>query len=227
MRAWRGGGATLDLNGEAPLGAASHLPNRASVYVYPELTRAAMRKELTSGAAVSWPSREVLPHVVALLAFDWKFATFEDERSFNALMKKHQHRLQALAVANFHRTVWNKRFPAEPFSKDEWREWPVPTKGQLIHDLRVGHNDRGGKTPFDQLTLGDFVTQISVGWFLWSRDLSGAFKQVPLHSLEPVIAGWAFDRQLAVAVRLPFGARASPYQYGAHLGRPILWLVIR
>ncbi len=225
LRALGGGGATIDLNTEAVLGDAVHQPNRAAIYAYPELVANMAKKELASGAAALWPNDGTLPHVIAPLSVVFKFATHEEERKYFELLRRHGHQLKAIANADFMRTVRAKPFPCDPL--DPGIRWPTPLKCRFIHDLREGLNNRGGKTPFDQLTLAHYVTNIRKGWWLWSRDLEGAFKQIAVCELEPIIAGWATMGMIGVATRLPFGATASPFQYGAHLGRPILWLVIR
>lgn len=99
-------------------------------------------------------------------------------------------------------------------------------KTRIIHDARVGINDRADAPSMGQLdTLTSVVHQLQPGDYLWVSDLRAAFKNVRVVPWQLGLMAFAFLGTTYIDTRLTFGLNLAPLLYHACIGHPLLWMI--
>lgn len=217
-------GASIDPAGEAPiLGGDIRLTNHLSLYGQAELVSSKLQQQRDAGTLVEWP-RDSEPLVVSPLGTITKCPLLADEIRLDLWEKTQQSSLRGAqqrdAQANSSRTATTLAHLNAP---------RAPTgsgKVRIIHDARVGINDRADAPSLGKLdTLASVVHQSRPGDFMWVSDLRAAFKNVRIVPWQLGLMAFAFLGVTMVDTRLTFGLNLAPLLYHACVGHPLLWMI--
>ena len=215
-------GAAVDMGPDTPIAERWHTPNAPSLFLHYAAAMQKLNEEIGLGQYIAWPDKVVLPVFICPLGAVLKPLAIGGDRELERAKREHNAQCRALARSEFEcvtrRIQW--AMPPKPPCLD------FDVKLRIIHDQRA-FNDRGAKRPFDQDTINAFLNAARPGWWGWCADLLHAYKQVRVLQGQLLFMGCVIGGDVYVACKLPFGARASPFQYTQVLGRTVLWLAVR
>lgn len=219
-------GATIDPAPELPLREPIHLANHSSIFQNVQFVRDAIHKQFQERTMYEWPAQiegQAIPkpHAISPIGLVVKHEMLEDEKAFNQWIARNSGTLTEAAARD---------------ARGESADWvvkhlePLPTpKGKrtwrIIHDARVGVNDRGEPPPTgDNDTLRAFVRQLRPGYFMFTEDIKGAFKTVTVIPHQTVLNACSFEGRVLVDSTLVFGTNRSPGAFRACVADPLQWL---
>ncbi len=219
-------GASIDPAPTAQLAPPRVDKNHNSLYTHLPLVTGKLAKQGNAGTLMTWPRRDVMPHVVAPLGTVTKFESFADEQNFEDWERAHKASFAAASNADleaFERgatiNVADLNMPAPP-------QTTGASSIRIIHDARFGINDRGEAPTFAALTtLHDIVHYAQPGDYLWVEDIQGAFKLVSPVPWQAILLASIFLGTLFIDTRLTFGLNMSPYLFHACVAHPLMWVV--
>ena len=215
-------GAAVDMGPATPITERCHEANAPSLFWDYRAVMKKLNSEIDLGQYLPWPDSSVLPVFICPLGAVAKPLTVDGDRDLERSKRAHGNLFRKLAKSERDSVV--KRVPWEP--PPDLPRFSFEFKLRIIHDQR-SFNDRGPKWPFEQDTISAFLDAARPGWWGWCADLLHAYKQVRVLREQLIFMGCVIGGKVYVAGKLPFGARASPYEYTQVLGRTVLWLAIR
>ena len=222
-------GATIDPQPDALFQHFLRALNHASLYAHIPFVAARLQRQLDEGTLLPWPS-DHWPFVVAPLGVVVKHKDFAEHTAFKVWERANAWRLAKAAAVDAE--LCNVTKHTLRLSPEEFPVLTPPgTHGavseRLIHDARLGINDRGSPPDMQRLdTLRAIAYAAQPGDYTWAEDICGAFKLVRVVGWQIPLLASAVLGMVVVDSRLTFGLNMSPYTFQAMVGHPLLWLAI-
>jgi hypothetical protein len=219
-------GASIDPAPTALLGPPRVDKNHNSLYTHLPLVTEKLAKQRNACTLMTWPSRDVMPCMVAPLGTVTKFEKFADQQNFDEWQRLNKAAFAAASNADF------EAFERGTTVNVADLNMPVPpqTTGasstRIIHDARVGINDRGEAPTFAALTtLREIAHYAQPGDHMWVEDIQSAFKLVSPVPWQAILLASIFLGALFIDTRLTFGLNMSPFLFHACVAHPLAWVV--
>jgi hypothetical protein len=196
--------------------------NHGSAYGHSEFVAKKLRSQLEANTLLVWDCiRLGQPLVVAPLGVVAKFALLQDELAYETWRRTNARSLSRMSQADFaghayHSSVSPPQAP-HPEGKQTLR---------LIHDAKRQINARGEAAKLGKLdSLRSVARRLQPGDYMWTKDLSSAFKMVRVIPWQIPALAVRFAGATLVDTTLTFGLNTAPLQYAACVGDPLLWIV--
>ena len=200
------------------------LPNHPGWYLAGEWAMEAFEAAVAAGDYATWPAGAPLPWFVSPLNAILYHTTPEGEAAREAQDAKYRNLAKNMAQKDLREARGAGEPTGAAFApRVKGLKFRDVRKVRIIHDLR-SYNDRGDVWSFQLTGLMVFVDALRPGDWMWSRDLKGAYRQWEVDAETRAALGVVVNGRVYVDCKIPFGAKLSPYQFTACLGRPLQWL---